>query len=54
LKNSDLSPEELRKQVTSPGGTTESALAVLNGEPGLQKLVMNAVKAAMERSKQLS
>ena len=27
---SDLDPQELRKQVTSPGGTTEKALAVMS------------------------
>jgi pyrroline-5-carboxylate reductase len=46
-------PAELRRQVTSPGGTTEAALGVLMGETGLQPLVAEAVAAAVERSREL-
>ena len=43
----------LRKQVTSPGGTTEQALNVLmNG--GIEDLFAEALKAAQERSAELS
>ena len=43
-------PSELRRQVTSPGGTTAAALAVLMGGDGLAKLVEAAVDAAKARS----
>lgn len=46
-------PSELRRQVTSPGGTTEAALTVLLGEVGLPKLLREAVVAAVRRSKEL-
>lgn len=45
---------QLRKDVTSPGGTTEAALAVLMAKNGLSSLVARAVKAANRRAKQLS
>ncbi len=45
--------ETLRKQVTSPGGTTEQALNVLiNG--GIEELFANALKAAQKRSAELA
>lgn len=43
----------LRAQVTSPGGTTEQALRVLQ-EGGLDDLVGRAIASAVERSKELS
>jgi pyrroline-5-carboxylate reductase len=46
-------PTELRRQVTSPGGTTEAALNVLLGPKGLQVLMREAVAAAVRRSKEL-
>ena len=46
-------PAELRRQVTSPGGTTEAALNVLMGEDGLAPLVRDAVAAAARRSREL-
>ncbi len=46
-------PAELRRQVTSPGGTTEAALEVLMGEHGLGPLVAEAVAAAVRRSREL-
>lgn len=46
-------PAELRRQVTSPGGTTQAALEVLMGEGGLQPLLADAVAAAVRRSKEL-
>jgi pyrroline-5-carboxylate reductase len=45
--------EELRRDVTSPGGTTEAALKVLNGPNGLRELMARAVAAATERGKAL-
>ena len=46
-------PAELRRQVTSPGGTTEAALKVLMGDHGLGPLAAEAVAAAVKRSKEL-
>jgi pyrroline-5-carboxylate reductase len=46
-------PAELRRQVTSPGGTTEAALKILMGEDGLAPLLEQAVAAAVARSRQL-
>jgi pyrroline-5-carboxylate reductase len=44
---------ELRRQVTSPGGTTEAALKVLLGEHGLGALLKEAAAAAEKRSRDL-
>jgi pyrroline-5-carboxylate reductase len=44
----------LRQNVTSPGGTTAAALAVLMGEGGLQPLMTKAIAAAAKRSKELA
>jgi len=46
-------PAELRRQVTSPGGTTQAAIDVLLGASGLGPLLREAVTAAVKRSKQL-
>jgi pyrroline-5-carboxylate reductase len=46
-------PAELRKQVTSPGGTTAAALAVLMGEDGFGDLLPRALEAAVKRSVEL-
>ncbi len=54
IRQSGEAPAELRRKVTSPGGTTEAALTVLMGEDGLQSLMERAVLAAAERSRQLS
>jgi len=53
LAESGENPAELRRQVTSPGGTTQAALDVLLGEGGLQPLLRQAVAAAVRRSKEL-
>ena len=44
---------ELRRQVTSPAGTTEAALKVLLGEHGLGPLLEKAAAAAEKRSREL-
>ena len=50
------SPEDasqLRKNVTSPGGTTAAALAVLMAENGMQPLFDQAIAAARQRAEEL-
>ena len=54
MKASGEEPSELRRQVTSPGGTTQAALEVLMGEDGLGPLLRKAVAAAARRSRELS
>ena len=54
MRHSPDNPVILRKNVTSPGGTTEAALDVLMGKKGLPKLMDKAIRAATERSKELS
>ena len=55
IVNSSLKPQKLRENVTSPGGTTHEALAVLmNKDNGLPKIFSAAIKAAAQRSKELS
>jgi pyrroline-5-carboxylate reductase len=53
LARSGEEPSELRRQVTSPGGTTEAALNVLLSDGGLPPLLREAVSAAVRRSKEL-
>ena len=53
MDESPLEPAELRKQVTSPGGTTEAALKVLMGQAGLEPLMTKAVAAAVARAEEL-
>jgi pyrroline-5-carboxylate reductase len=54
MADSGEEPAELRRQVTSPGGTTAAALEVLMGEEGLPSLLRKAVAAAARRSRELS
>jgi pyrroline-5-carboxylate reductase len=53
LGGSPLPPDELRRNVTSPNGTTAAALSVLMAEDGLQPLLTRAVAAAKKRSIEL-
>lgn len=46
-------PEELRRRVTSPGGTTEAAFRLLEDRGGFQDWV-DAVRRAAERSRELA
>jgi pyrroline-5-carboxylate reductase len=50
----DTGPDQLRVNVTSPGGTTAAALEVLMAEDGLESLMKRAVAAASARSKELA
>jgi pyrroline-5-carboxylate reductase len=50
---SDVPPAELRRRVTSPGGTTEQAIKCFE-EGGLRELVDSALQAASKRSKDLA
>ncbi len=54
LHRSTLSAAVLRENVTSPGGTTAAALAVLMGQGGLAPLMERAVAAATARSRELA
>ena len=53
MAESGVDPAELRRQVTSPGGTTEAALKLLLGEGGLGSLLRAAAVAAEQRSREL-
>jgi len=47
-------PSALRRDVTSPGGTTEAALKVLMSPNGLSRLMARAVAAANKRAGELA
>ena len=53
LARSDRSAAELRRAVTSPGGTTAAALDVFE-DGGLRELVGRAIEAARDRGRELS
>jgi pyrroline-5-carboxylate reductase len=52
VKHSEKPPSILRENVTSPGGTTERALAAFN-DGGFKALVKQAIEAAYARSQEL-
>lgn len=54
LDASDLPAAELRRNVTSPGGTTAAALDVLTGDDALGTLMRAAVAAAKRRAGELA
>ncbi len=53
MEESQKSPEELRRKVTSPGGTTEAALKIME-QNNVKKNIVSAITAATRRSKELS
>jgi pyrroline-5-carboxylate reductase len=53
LAQSHEGPQTLRERVTSPGGTTEAALKVLEGAK-LKRIFLKALKKASQRSQELS
>ncbi len=54
MHRSGTEPAALRRNVTSPNGTTAAALDVLMGQDALQRLMTAAVAAAAKRSRELS
>ena len=54
LAQSGLDAATLRRNVTSPGGTTAAALEVLMSEGGLEDRMREAVLAGMVRSRELA
>jgi pyrroline-5-carboxylate reductase len=53
LRDEKVHPVELREMVTSPGGTTIRAIRELE-QAGVRAAFLNAINAAMERSKELA
>jgi pyrroline-5-carboxylate reductase len=54
FRQPETGAEELRRRVTSPGGTTAAALEVLMANDGLRRLMTRAVAAAKSRAEELS
>ena len=52
LQESDHTPAELRRMVTSPGGTTAAAISGLE-DGGFSRLISDAFNAAYQRAKEL-
>ena len=53
LRDQQMHPVELRERVTSPGGTTIRAVRELE-QAGVRAAFLNAIQAAMERSRELA
>jgi pyrroline-5-carboxylate reductase len=53
LRDERMHPVELREMVTSPGGTTISAIRELE-QAGVRAAFLNAIQAAMKRSRELA
>ena len=53
LRDAGMHPVELREMVTSPGGTTIAAIRELE-QAGVRAAFLNAIQAAMTRSKELA
>ena len=53
LRDERMHPVELREMVTSPGGTTIAAIRELE-QAGVRAAFLNAIQAAMTRSKELA
>lgn len=53
LSSKNISPEILRKYVTSPKGTTEAAIKIFK-KKGFENIVKEAIKSARRRSQELS
>jgi pyrroline-5-carboxylate reductase len=53
LSQSPDAAADLRRKVTSPGGTTEAAIRHLDGNKTTE-VIVNAIKAAEKRSRELA
>src|SRR5215216_1218943 len=53
LRDEKMHPVELRESVTSPGGTTITAIRELE-QAGVRAAFLNAIQAAMDRSRELA
>jgi pyrroline-5-carboxylate reductase len=53
LDASDVGPAELRRRVTSPGGTTERAISVLDAAH-LAEIYETAANAALARAREIA
>jgi pyrroline-5-carboxylate reductase len=53
LRDNHMHPVELREMVTSPGGTTIAAIRELE-RAGVRAAFLNAIQAAMDRSRELA
>jgi pyrroline-5-carboxylate reductase len=53
LRDERIHPVELRELVTSPGGTTIAAIRELE-QAGVRAAFLNAIQAAMQRSRELA
>jgi len=54
LESSEEDPSQLRRNVTSPNGTTQAALDVLMDEAGLAQLMHKTTRAAYSRAQALA
>lgn len=54
VAGSDAGPAELAKRVSSPGGTTEAGLKVLDAEAALARLLEGTLRAARDRGAELA
>jgi pyrroline-5-carboxylate reductase len=52
LESADVDVSELRRRVTSPGGTTEAAITHME-QQGLDRIVIDAIKDARDRGREL-
>ncbi|WP_299088368.1 pyrroline-5-carboxylate reductase [uncultured Metabacillus sp.] len=52
IASSDKHPSQLRKEVTSPNGTTEAGITILQ-ERGFEEALISCIKRATERSNEL-
>ncbi len=50
---SEYPPDQLRRQVTSPGGTTQAALSSMEGD-GIDRIITDGIQAAIEKSNELA
>ena len=54
IETSNESAGQLRRNVTSPNGTTEAGLKVLMSDSGLEPLIKKTTKAAFDRAQELA